>query len=54
MTTAALRQSTSSRGWFVMMLLAFAVSYGLVSYFKADLLRLLVGHADNSPPASSR
>ncbi|HWZ88839.1 MAG TPA: response regulator, partial [Polyangiaceae bacterium] len=46
--------ASSSRGWFVLMLLAFAVSYGLVSYFKADLIGLFAGRATISPPASSR
>jgi hypothetical protein len=36
------------------MLLAFAVSYGLVSYFKADLIGLFAGRTASSPPASSR
>jgi DNA-binding response OmpR family regulator len=44
----------SSRGWFVKMLLAFAVSYGLVSYFKADVIDFFTGHAPSSPPASPR
>jgi hypothetical protein len=44
----------SSRGWFVKMLLAFAVSYGLVSYFKADVIDFFTGHPPSSPPASSR
>jgi DNA-binding response OmpR family regulator len=51
---AAKMGKRSSRGWFVKMLLAFAVSYGLVSYFKADVIDFFTGHAPSSPPASSR
>jgi hypothetical protein len=51
---AAKHGKSGSRGWFVTLLLAFAVSYGLVSYFKADLIDFFGNRSPSPLPASSR
>jgi CheY-like chemotaxis protein len=53
--TPTVKQGKSgSRGWFVTLLLAFAVSYGLVSYFKADVIDFFASRSPSPLPASSR
>lgn len=47
-------RGSGAGGWFVKMLVAFAVAYGTVSYFKADVVMYLTGHGPGAPPVSSR
>lgn len=50
----AKQSKTGSRGWFVTLLLAFAVSYGLVSYFKTDVIGFFADRPPSLLPATSR